>query len=115
MPPGVFGKTVIERQRRYIEAQIGGALHIGVAAKDVGTAASGSHIAGDESQNAARADISRAGSELGLSHRPDWRGGLCLGESLGDVLDLRFRQTCDAFDLVRRPLRRMLADFVDAV
>ena len=41
--------------------------------------------------------------------------GFSLGEGLGDVLDLRFGQAGDPFDLVRRPLRRVLADFVDAV
>src|ERR1700686_2634002 len=115
MPPSLFRETVIERQRRYIEAEIGGALHIGVAAKDVGTGAGVSDIAGGEKQNAAGADIGRSGGELGLSHRPDQRRRLLLGEGFGDVLDLRFGQAGDALDLVRRPLRRMLADFVDAV
>ena len=115
MPPGVFGETVIERQRRHVEAEIGGALHIGVAAKDVGAGAGVSDIAGGKKQKAAGADIRRAGGELGLSHRPDQRRRLLLGEGFGDVLDLRFGQAGDALDLVRRPLRRMLADFVDAV
>ena len=115
MPPGVFGKTVIERQRRHIEAEIGGALHIGVAAKNVGAAAGVSDIAGGEQQDAAGTDIRGAGRELGLPHRPDQRRRLFLGEDFGDVLDLRFGQTGDALDLVGRPLRHLLADFVDAV
>jgi hypothetical protein len=90
MSPGLFGKTVIERQRRHIEAEVGGALHIGVATKDIGAAARVSHIAGGEQQNAARANVRRAGRELGLSHRPDQRRRLLLGEDFGDVLDLCF-------------------------
>ena len=101
MPPGVFGKTVIERQRRHIEAEIGRALHVGVAAENIGAAAGVSDIAGGEQQDAAGADVRRAGRELGLAHRPDQRRGLLLGEDFGDVLDLRFRQTGDALDLVR--------------
>src|SRR3984893_16946550 len=39
MSPGIFGKTVIKRQGRHIEAEIGGALAVGVPAENVGTAA----------------------------------------------------------------------------
>ncbi len=115
MPPRVFGKTVIERQRRHIETEIGGALHIGVTTKYIGAAPGISDIAGGEQQDAARTDIRRAGRELGLSHGPDQRRGLFLGEDFGDMLDLRFRQTRDPFHLVGRPLRHLFADFVDAV
>jgi hypothetical protein len=90
MPPGVFGKTVIERQRCHIEAKIGGTLHIGMTTKNVGAAPGVSNIAGGEQQNAARTDVRRAGRELGLSHRPDQRRRLLLGEDFGDMFDLCF-------------------------
>ena len=115
MPPGVLGKAVVERQRRHIEAEIGGPLHVGVAAENIGAVPGMPDIAGGKQQNAAGTDIRRAGRELGLSHRPDQGRGLFLGEGFGDMLDLCLRQTGDAFDLVRRPLRHLLADIVDAV
>ena len=115
MPPRFLGQAVIERQRRHIEAEIGGALHIGMAAENIGAAAGMPDIAGREQQNAARADICRAGGELRLAHRPDQRGGLLVSEKFGDVLDLGFGQAGDALDLVRRPFRDFLADILDAV
>ena len=39
MPPCAFDQAVIERQRHDIEAEIGRALHVGVAAEDVGAGA----------------------------------------------------------------------------
>jgi AraC-like DNA-binding protein len=65
--------------------------------------------------DAARTDIRCAGRELGLSHGPDQCRGSFLGEDFGDMLDLRFGQARDAFRLAGRPLRHLLADFVDAV
>ena len=91
MPPRIFGETVIKRQGHHIEAEIGGALHIGVATKYIGAASGISDIAGGEKQDAARPDIGGAGRELGLPHCPDQRRRLFLGEEFGDVLDLRFR------------------------
>jgi hypothetical protein len=46
MPPGILGKAVIERQRGDIEAQIGGALNIVMAPKNIGAGAGASDIAG---------------------------------------------------------------------
>ena len=115
MPPGALVEAVVERQGRHIEAEIGGALDVGVAAEDIGAAAVMADIAGGEQQDAARADIRRADRELGLAHRPDQRRGPLLGEDLGDALDLRFRQAGDALDLVGRPLLDLLADLVHAV
>ena len=115
MLPRLFGKTVVERQRRHIETEIGGALHVGVAAENIGAPAGMPDVAGGKQQNAAGPDICRAGGELGLAHCPDKRGGLLVSEHVGDVLDLCFRQAGDTLDLVRRPFRHFLADIVDAV
>src|SRR6201993_1928418 len=105
MSPSFFRQTVVERQRRHIEAEIGGALHVGMSAKDVGTSAGNANVACGEKKNAARTNIRRSGRELGLSHCPDQCRGFLLGKDFGDVPDLCLRQTGDAFDLVWRPLR----------
>ena len=115
MPPGIFGEAVIERQRGYIEAQIGGALNIGMATKNIGAGAGVSDIAGREQQDAACPNIGGPRRVLSLPHRPDQRRRLVLGENFGDVLDLDLGQTGDALDFVGRPLRYFLADIVDAV
>ena len=39
MPPRAFDQAVVERQRHDIEAEVGRALHVGVAAEDVGAGA----------------------------------------------------------------------------
>src|SRR5262249_39176948 len=114
-PPRLFGQTVVERQGRDIESEIGGPLHVGVAAEDIGPGAGRSDIAGGEEQKAAGADVGGAGCELGLPHRPYERRRLLLGEGLGDMLDLSLRQTRDALDFLRIPFRDLLADLVDAV
>ena len=115
MPPGIFGKTVVKRQCRYIEAEIGGSLHVGMAAKYICPTSGVSHIAGGEKQDAACTNVRRAGRELGLPHRPDQCCRLFLGKDFRDVLDLRFRQTRDALNLAGDPLCHLLADFIDAV
>jgi hypothetical protein len=38
MPPGILGQAVVERQARDIEAEIGGALDIGVTAENIAPA-----------------------------------------------------------------------------
>ena len=113
--PRILGKAVVERQRRHIEAEIGRALDVVVATKDVGACADVTDIAGGEQQYAARAHVGRADRVLSLAHRPDQGRGFLRGKNLGDAFDLRFRQTGDAFDLGRRPLLHLLADFVHAV
>ena len=50
MPPCAFDQAVVERQRHDIEAEIGGALHVGVAAEDVGAGAGLADIAGGQQQ-----------------------------------------------------------------
>ncbi len=111
MLPRLFGKTVIERQRRYIEAEIGGALDIGMAAENIGAPAGMTDVAGGKQQNAACPDICRTGGVLGLAHCPDKRGRLLVSEDVGDVLDLGFGQAGDALDLVRRPFRNFLVGY----
>ena len=71
MLPGAFDEAVIERQRRDIEADIGRALHVAVAAEDVGAAAEGADIAGCQQQVAIGTDVGGADGVLGAAHAPD--------------------------------------------
>ena len=81
MLPGALGKAVVERQRHDIETEVGGALHVAVAAEDVGAVAEAADIAGGEQQDAAGADVGGADRELGLAHRPDQRqAGFCFAK-----------------------------------
>ena len=113
--PGAFDQTVIERQRHDIEADIGRALHVAVAAEDVGAAAEGADIAGRQQQVAIGADVGGADGVLGAAHAPDEGRRLLLGEGLGDLLQLLAGNAGDALDLFRRPLRDFGADLVHAV
>src|SRR5271163_1330368 len=115
MPPGVFCKAVIERQGRHIEAKIGRALDVGMTAENVGAATGMADVASSEQQNATCPHVRRPDAELRLAHRPDQRCRAFFGKYFGDVLDLCRRQTCDALDLVGRPLVDLLADLVEAV
>ncbi len=114
MSPCALRKAVIERERRHIEAEVGRALDVGVAAEDVGAAAGHADVAGGEQQEAAGADVGRAGRELRLAHRPDQRRWFLMGEDVGDVLHLRFRQAGDSLHLGGRPFRDLVADLVQA-
>ena len=113
--PGAFDQAVIERQRRDIEADIGRALHVAVAAEDVGAAAECADIAGRQQQVAIRPDVGGADGVLGAAHAPDEGRGLLLGEGLGDLFHLFAGNPGDALDFLRRPLRDFGADLVHAV
>ena len=115
MPPCAFDETVIERQRHDIEADIGGALHVVVAAEDVGAHAWAADIAGEQKRNAARAHIGGADGVLGLAHAPDQRRRLLRGEHLRDALELFARHAADALYFIRRPLLDFLLGVLEAV
>ena len=115
VPPGAFDQAVVERQRSDIEADIGRALHVAVAAEDVGAAAEGADVAGGEQQVAVGAHVGRADRVLGAAHAPDERRGLLLCKSLGDLLQLFAGNAGDALDLIGRPLRHLGLDLVHAV
>ena len=115
MPPGAFDQPVVERQRHDIEAEVGRALHVGVAAEDVGAGARRADVAGGEQRDAERAHVGGADRVLGCAHAPDQRRGLLGREHLGDALELRARNAGDALDLFRRVFLDLLADVVHAV
>ena len=109
MLPGAFGEAVVERQRHDIEADVGGALHVVVAAEDVGAGAGLADIAGQQQRDAARPHVGGADRVLGLAHAPDQRRRLLRREHLGDALELLARHAGDALDFLRRPLLDFLA------
>ena len=116
MPPGAFDQAVVERQRHDIEAEVGRALHVGVAAEDVGAGAELADIAGREQQRCrtrARWRCRRCAGSAPMHQIR--RRGLLGREHLGDALELRARHAGDALDLLRRPLLDFLADVVHAV
>ena len=115
MLPGPFDETVIERQRRHIEAQIGGPLYVGVAAEDVRARAWLADIARGETQDAERTDVGGAHRVLGRAHAPDQGGGLLLGELLGHAAQLLARHAGNTLDLLGIPLGDFLADVVHGV
>jgi hypothetical protein len=113
--PGAFDEAVIERQGRDIEAQIRRALHVGVAAEDVGARARRADIAGGEKQDAVGPHVGRAHRVLGGAHAPDQGRRLLLGEGLGHAPHLVAGNTRHVLDGPRIPLLDFLADLVHAV
>ena len=65
--PGAFDEAVVERQRHDIEADVGRALHVVVAAEDVGAGAGPADIAGGQQQR--------------CSSRARWRCRPCAGSA----------------------------------
>src|SRR5262249_57948895 len=59
MPPRAFEQAVIEWQRDDIEPHIGRALHVVMAAENIGAHAAATHVAGGEQQYAARPHVRR--------------------------------------------------------
>ena len=115
MLPGTFGEAVVERQRHGIDANVGRALHVAVAAEDVGAGAGRADVAGRQQQHAARANVGGADRVLGRAHAPDQRRRLLGREHFGDALELRARNAADALDLFRIPLLDFLARVFQAV
>ena len=115
MLPGRFGQAVVERQRGVIEPEIGRALHVGVAAEDVGASAGRADIAGREASDAEGAHVRRADRVLGRAHAPDDGRRLLLRELFRDALQLLARNAGDALHLLGVPLLDLLADVVHAV
>ena len=112
MPPRPFDEAVIERQRHHIEADIGRALHVVVAAENVGALAGSADVASEQEGDAARAHIGGADRVLGLAHAPHQRRRLLRCEHLCDALELFARHATDALNLVRSPFFDFLAEIV---
>src|SRR5262249_4927309 len=95
--------------RHDIEADVGSALHVIVAAEDIRARSGGADISCEQQQHAAGADIGGADSVLGLAHAPDQGGWFLGGEHFGDALELRARNAGDFFYLLRGPFFHFLA------
>ena len=115
MLPSRFRQAVIERQRGDIEPEIGRALHVGVAAENVGARPGLADVAREQQRDAGGAHVGRADRLLRLTHAPDQGGGLLLREFLGDALELLARNTGDALHFLRWVLLDLLQDLVHAV
>ncbi len=115
MLPGALGEAVIERQVRDIEAEIGRALDVGVAAEDVGAGAGLADIAGQKQRDAGGAHVGGADGLLRLAHAPDQGRRLLRREFLRDALQLLAGHAGDALDLLRRILLDLLDELLDAV
>ena len=87
--PGALRQAVVARQRARLDAEVGGALHVVVAAEDVGAAAGDAHVAERQLQDAVGAHVGVADRVLRAAHAPDHGAGLVGGERLGDAAQLR--------------------------
>ena len=112
--PGAGGKAVVAGQRIGVGTDVGGALHVVVAAEDVGAAARDADVAEYQLQDAHGADVGVADRVLGLAHAPDDGGRLVLGQHLGDAQDFGFGDAGDVLDAVRRPRHDLGLDLVEA-
>eukprot|EP01136_Pigoraptor_vietnamica_P020217 Opistho-1_new@68782 len=115
VPPCAFDEAVVERQRHDIEAEVGRALHVGVAAEDVGAGTGRADVAGRQQRDAERAHVGGADRVLGRAHAPDQRRRLLRREHLGDALELGAGHAGHLLDHVRRVFLDFLADVVHAV
>ena len=116
MLPRAGRDAVVARQRVGVGTDVGRALHVVVAAEDVGATARHADVAQRELQDARRAHDRVAGRVLGLAHAPNDGRRPVLGHHLGDLVNAGFGNARDFLDLVRRPLgQALLADLVHAV
>ena len=106
MLPGALGQPVVSRQRSYIQAEVGSALHVAVPDTD---------IAQRELKDAQRPHIGGADRVLGDAHAPDQRRGPVLRHDLRHLADLVARHAGHPLDLLRGPFLDLGADLVHAV
>ena len=115
MLPGTVRQAVVARQRVREDAEVRGALHVVVAAEDVGAAAGYADVTERQLHRAVGARVVVADRVLRATHAPDDRARPVLGHCLGGELHLVFRNAGDVLDDVGRPLGDLGADFVHAV
>ena len=90
--PRAFGQAVVAGQRVGVGADVGGALHVVVAAEDVGAAAADADVAQRQLQQARGAHDGVADGVLGLAHAPDDGARAVLRHDGGDLQRRRPRR-----------------------
>ena len=115
MLPGAGGQTVVARQRIRVRPDIGRALHVIVAAEDVGATAGDADVAEHQLQDTHGADVGVTDRVLRLAHTPDDGGRLILGHHLGNPQHFGLGNAGHVLDLVRGPFHDFFLDLVDAV
>src|SRR5262245_50866084 len=115
MLPRTLIQSVVEGQRQDIEANISGALHVVMAAEDIGAHAGAANVARQQEQHAARPHVRGADRVLGLAHAPDQCRRLVIREHLGDTFELFAGNTGNAFNFFRSPFFHFLARIFIAV
>jgi hypothetical protein len=102
--PRPFDDAVVAGQRIGVRAHVGGALHVVVAAEDVGAAARLAHVAERKLQDARGAHDRIADGVLRLAHAPHDGARAVLVEPGGHLEHLRLFHAAGLLDLVGRPL-----------
>ena len=96
----------VARQLVVEQLEVGGALHVGVAAEGDDAAARPPDVAEQELQHAQRADVLHAVGVLGEVQRVGdgarLLGARVLAEELGDLLELRLRDAAHPLDHLGR-------------
>ena len=115
MPPRVFRESVIRGQRVGVRPDVSRALHVVVAAKDVGAAAGNPDVAERELKHAQCANVRAADRMLRDAHAPDDSAGTVLRKRLSDEFHLIVGNAGHLLNEIRCPFRGFLAHLVHAV
>ena len=112
--PASGRKAIVAGQVCGQNAKVGRALHVVVAAEDVGAAAGGAHVAKGKLQHAVGARVVVAVGVLGPAHAPDHGAGTVVGHREGHTAQLATGRAGDPLDLFRVPLFHLFLDLVHA-
>src|SRR3546814_10462443 len=113
--PGAGGQSVVGRQGVVQRADVGGALHVVVAAEDVGTAARHADHAHREPENAVGPGVAAAGVVLGGAHAPADGERAVVGQRPCDALHLGTRHAGHPLGLLGVPLGDLRPNLVHTV
>jgi hypothetical protein len=117
--PRAFGQAVVTGQRIGVRADVGGTLHVVVAAEDVGATTALADVAQRQLQDARGPHHGVADAVLRLAHAPDDGARAVFVAIVRRLQDLLFLDAAGLLDLVGRPLGQHvgahLVHAVDAV
>jgi len=114
MFPRAGFEAVIAGQCVRQNTKVGRALHVVVAAEDVGSATGPAHIAEGKLQDTVGAGVVVAVGVLRATHAPDDGARTVLRHGAGNPAKLRTRHAGHVFNFFRRPLGNFLLDLVHA-